>query len=116
MAAVDRPSLRPPSAALQALLLVAAAALSGFTIRRGYGPHDEGLMLAFIIEELPDGRYTLFVPSIPTPLAGAVYVVERIKVHPLDIPFTEALKTISRWGSGSKDLVAAMERGQKASA
>ena len=77
---------------------------------------DEGLMLAFIIEELPDGRYTLFVPSIPTPLAGAVYVVERIKVHPLDIPFTEALKTISRWGSGSKDLVAAMERGQKASA
>ena len=77
---------------------------------------DEGLMLAFIIEELPDGRYTLFVPSIPTPLAGAVYVVERIKVHPLDIPFTDALKTISRWGSGSKDLVAAMERGQKASA
>jgi uncharacterized membrane protein len=77
---------------------------------------DEGLMLAFIIEELPDGRYTLFVPSIPTPLAGAVYVVERIKVHPLDIPFTDALKTISRWGSGSKDLVAAMESGQKASA
>jgi uncharacterized membrane protein len=77
---------------------------------------DEGLMLAFIIEELEDGRYTLFVPSIPTPLAGAVYVVERIKVHPLDVPFTVALKTISRWGSGAKDLVAAMEKGQKASA
>ena len=76
---------------------------------------DEGLMLAFIIEELADGRYTLFVPSIPTPLAGAVYVVERIKVHPLDVPFTDALKTISRWGSGAKDLVAAMDRGQKAS-
>jgi len=76
---------------------------------------DEGLMLAFIIEELEDGRYTLFVPSIPTPLAGAVYVVERLKVHPLDIPFTDALKTISRWGSGAKDLVAAMDRGQKAS-
>ena len=76
---------------------------------------DEGLMLAFIIEELEDGRYTLFVPSIPTPLAGAVYVVERLKVHPLDVPFTDALKTISRWGSGAKDLVAAMEKGQRTS-
>jgi hypothetical protein len=40
-------ALRPPSPALQALLLAAAAALSGFTILRGYGPHDEGLMLAW---------------------------------------------------------------------
>ncbi len=73
---------------------------------------DEGLMPAFIIEEFADGRYTVFVPSIPTPLAGAVYVVDRTKVHPLDVPFTEALKTVSRWGSGAKDLVAAMERGR----
>ena len=70
----------------------------------------DGLVPAFIIEELADGRYTVFVPSIPTPLAGAVLVVERKRVHPLDIPFTEALKVISRWGSGAKDLVAAMER------
>jgi uncharacterized membrane protein len=72
---------------------------------------DEGLLPAFIIEELEDGRYTVFVPSIPTPLAGAVYVLDPSRVHPLDIPFTEALKTISRWGAGSKNLVAAMERG-----
>jgi hypothetical protein len=26
------------------------------------------------------------------------------------VPFTEALKTVSKWGSGAKDLVAAMER------
>ena len=70
---------------------------------------DEGLLLAFIIEEFGD-RYTVFVPSIPTPLAGAVYVVEKRRVHPLDVPFTDAVKTVSRWGSGAKDLVAAMER------
>jgi hypothetical protein len=29
-------------------------------------------------------------------------------VHPLDVPFTQALKPISRWGAGCKDLVAAM--------
>jgi uncharacterized membrane protein len=71
---------------------------------------DEGLLLAFIIEEFGDGRYTLFVPSIPTPLAGAVYVVDRRRVHPIDVPFTDALKTVSRWGSGSRELVEAMER------
>ena len=75
---------------------------------------DEGLLLAFIIEEFGDGRYTVFVPSIPTPLAGAVYIVDGKRVHPLDVPFTDALKTVSRWGSGSKDLVAAMERGARA--
>jgi uncharacterized membrane protein len=71
---------------------------------------EEALVPAFIIEELDDGRYTVFVPSIPTPLAGAVYVLERRRVHPLDVPFTQALQVISRWGSGAKDLVAAMER------
>jgi uncharacterized membrane protein len=74
---------------------------------------DEGLLPAFIIEDFGDGRYTIFVPSIPTPLAGAVYVVDQSRVHPLDVPFTDALKTISRWGSGAKDLVAAMERGKR---
>jgi uncharacterized membrane protein len=52
----------------------------------------------------------VFVPSIPTPLAGAVYILDRRRVHPLDVPFTDALKTVSRWGSGAKDLVAVMER------
>jgi len=73
---------------------------------------DEGLLPAFIIEDFGDGRFTVFVPSIPTPLAGAVYVADRRRVHPLDVPFTDALKTISRWGSGAKDLVAAMERAE----
>jgi uncharacterized membrane protein len=71
---------------------------------------DEGLVPAFIIEEFEDGRYTVFVPSIPTPFAGAVYVLDRQRVHPLDVPFTDALKVVSRWGSGAKDLVAAMEK------
>jgi uncharacterized membrane protein len=74
---------------------------------------DEALVPAFIIEELDDGRYTVFVPSIPTPFAGAVYVLDRQRVHPLDVPFTDAVKVVSRWGSGAKDLVAAMEKNNK---
>jgi uncharacterized membrane protein len=74
---------------------------------------EEALVPAFIIEEFEDGRYTVFVPSIPTPLAGAVYILDRKRVHPLNVPFTDALKAVSKWGSGAKDLVAAMERGGK---
>ncbi len=70
---------------------------------------DEGLAPAFIIEELEDGRYTVFVPSIPTPFAGAVFILDRQRVHPLDVPFTDAVRVVSRWGAGAKDLVAAME-------
>ena len=75
---------------------------------------EDALVPAFIIEELDDGRLTVFVPSVPTPLAGAVYVLRRERVHIIDIPFTQAIRSISRWGSGSKDLVAAMRKEQGA--
>jgi uncharacterized membrane protein len=72
---------------------------------------EDALVPAFIIEELDDGRMTVFVPSVPTPLAGAVYVLDRQRVHILDVPFTQAVSAISRWGAGSNELVAAMQRG-----
>lgn len=71
---------------------------------------EEALVPGFIIEALDDGRFTVFVPSVPTPLAGAVYVLSPERVHILDIPFTQAVKSISRWGSGSRELVAAMRK------
>lgn len=70
---------------------------------------EEALVPAFIIEELADGRYTVFVPSVPTPLAGAVYVLDPARVHPVNVKFAQAIKTVSRWGAGCKELVAAME-------
>jgi uncharacterized membrane protein len=74
---------------------------------------EEAFVPAFIIEELEDGRFTVFVPSVPTPLAGSVYILTANRVHPLNIPFTQAIKAVSQWGSGSKHLVAAMEIGHK---
>lgn len=71
---------------------------------------EDALVPAFVIEELEDGRFTIFVPSVPTPLAGAIYILARERVHLLDIPFTKAFGSISRWGSGAKDLVAAMPK------
>lgn len=70
---------------------------------------EEALVPAFIIEELKEG-YTVFVPSVPTPLAGAIYILDRKRVHLLDVPFTQAIKVVSRWGSGAEDLLLAMNR------
>jgi len=70
---------------------------------------EDALVPAFIVEELDDGRFTVFVPSVPTPMAGAVYILTAARVHPVDVPFTQAIKVMTRWGSGSKELVAAMQ-------
>lgn len=89
--------------------------LTGNTEERVWKPSlveiEDALVPGFIIEELEDGRYTVFVPSIPTPMAGAVYVVDRKRVHPVEASFAETIKVVSRWGSGAKDLVLAMDRG-----
>ncbi len=74
---------------------------------------EEALVPAFIIEQLEDGSFTVFVPSVPTPLAGAVYVLAANRVHPIDVPFTQALKAVSQWGSGCGTLVAAMREGRQ---
>lgn len=89
--------------------------MSGDTAEKAWKPAfaeiEDALVPAFIIEEHDDGRYTVFVPSVPTPLAGAVYVLNRARVHPIDVPFTQAIQSISRWGSGSRELIAAMKTG-----
>lgn len=70
---------------------------------------EDALVPAFIVEEHPDGAYTVFVPSVPTPAAGTVYILDRARVHLVDVPFTQAVSVISKWGAGSRDLRAAMQ-------
>jgi uncharacterized membrane protein len=73
---------------------------------------EEALVPALIVEELENGFFTVLVPSVPTPMAGAVYILPRERVHPVDVPFTAALKVFTKWGSGSGDLVRAMQAGK----
>jgi uncharacterized membrane protein len=70
---------------------------------------ENGLVPAFIIEEVDDRRFTVFVPSVPPPLDGSIYILREDRVHPLHVSFAQILKTLSRCGSGSRNLVAAME-------
>ena len=71
---------------------------------------EDALVPGFVIEVLADGRYTVFVPSVPTPLAGAVYVLGPERVHIVDVPFTQAIRSVSRWGAGMGELVAAIRK------
>ena len=72
---------------------------------------EEALVPAFIVEEHDDGAYTVFVPSVPTPAAGRIYILPPERVHLVDIPFAKAASVISKWGAGARDLRAAMIRG-----
>lgn len=73
---------------------------------------ENALVPAFIVEELKDGSYTVFVPSVPTPAAGAIYILPRERVHRVDVPFTTGVSVISKWGTGAGALVEAMQRGK----
>ena len=72
---------------------------------------EDALVPALIVEELEDGSYTVLVPSVPTPMAGAIYILPRKRVHPVDMPFTKALSVFSKWGAGAGDFVRAMQTG-----
>ena len=69
---------------------------------------EDALAPAFLVEDLPDGKCTVFLPSAPTPAAGTIYIIDRARVHPIDVPITTAFKCVTRWGTGAGELLAAM--------
>jgi uncharacterized membrane protein len=88
--------------------------LAGQTEERLWKPAlveiEDALVPGFIVEELPgDDCFAVFVPSVPTPMAGAVYILQRNRVHAIDVPFTQAIRSVTQWGAGSGALVAAMK-------
>jgi uncharacterized membrane protein len=70
---------------------------------------EHGLAPAFIIEELADGRLTVFVPSVPTPLAGDVYILDPDRVFPVNATFAQTIRVVAQWGLGCGKLAAAIE-------
>jgi hypothetical protein len=111
------PDWFPAEQAMSLLLVLLICFLIGVAVRTRVGRVVGERMEKGFFQRIPG--YALF-RSLTQRLAGedqestwagAVYILDRKRVHPLDVPFTEALKAVSRWGSGAKDLVAAMERG-----
>jgi uncharacterized membrane protein len=75
---------------------------------------EEALVPAFLVEDCGKDLCAVFVPSVPTPAAGALYIIAKARVHRVDVPFTEAVKVITKWGAGSAELLAGMKRAAQA--
>ena len=65
---------------------------------------SEARSLAFVIEEIPDNRFAVFVPSSPALTMGQVYILPASSVKMLDKPVRDAIDAISQWGSGMAHL------------
>lgn len=70
---------------------------------------EEALVPGFIVEQHSGDRCTVFIPSVPTPMVGAIYIIDNNRVHPLDLPAVSVMQCISKWGGGSSKLVAAYD-------
>ncbi len=84
-------------------------------INSGFKPslidiEDGSLAPAFLIENHVNGHSTVFIPSAPTPMVGSILIMASSRVHPLDVSVPTMMKCISKWGSGSSELLAALDR------
>ena len=69
---------------------------------------EEALVPAFIIEKHTDGQFTVFVSSSPTPMAGAIYILQPERVHPVNVPLRKAMVCVTKWGAGAAEMRSAM--------
>jgi uncharacterized membrane protein len=79
-------------------------------IKGAFAVLDDALVPAFVLEELADARYTVFVPAAPNPSQGAIYVLPRERVHLIDAPVHEVAGCVRGWGAGTGGLVERMRR------
>jgi len=71
---------------------------------------DECLVPAIVVEEMADGRYVVFVPAVPSPNEGAVYIFAPERVHLLDASVKQVTTCVRSWGVGAEELVKAMRK------
>lgn len=62
---------------------------------------DAGWQLAFLIEQLNDDLFVIFIPDAPRLRSGAIVYAEKNKIRHTKITRKEAIRTIRRMGAGS---------------
>ncbi|MCP3880259.1 MAG: DUF502 domain-containing protein [Sulfitobacter sp.] len=65
----------------------------------------DGKVLVFVVERHDDGRFTVFLPSSPTPGVGTIQVVPAERVHLLDASAAQVFEALSHWGVGTRDAL-----------
>ena len=54
--------------------------------------------------------HTVFVPTVPTPTVGNLYLVPSERVYIVDVPLLDMVKFISKWGEASPQLSEAIKQ------
>ena len=70
----------------------------------------DSMVLVFVTEELPDGRYVVFVPQTANPRDGPVYILLRERVHLIDASARQVVNCVLRWGVGADALIKSMRK------
>jgi uncharacterized membrane protein len=89
--------------------------VSDFESDKGFKPvlvemEDGYLTPAFLIETHDGDLSTIFVPSVPTPMAGNILIMPSGRVHPVAVSVPVMMKCISKWGAGSGPILVAMSK------
>ena len=82
------------------------------SIKATFAVLDGALVPAFVVEELADGRYAVFIPAAPDPSQGTVYVLPRERVHLIDAHAREVAHCLRGWGVGAGKLLEKMRKPQ----
>ena len=62
-------------------------------------------VLGFVMEENDNDTITVFVPSVPAPTIGGLYIVERDRVTFLESSRLDVINCITEWGVGSNKFI-----------
>ncbi|PBJ13117.1 DUF502 domain-containing protein [Flavobacterium sp. ACN6] len=68
-------------------------------------PTDAGLQFAFLIEQINENSFAVFIPDAPNPWSGSVVFVEKKDIKEIEMTQKEALACIRKLGYGSKELL-----------
>lgn len=82
---------------------------AGMAMRPALAATDDALCPALVMDQLADGRFVVFVPGVPAPMSGALYVFTPDRVQVLDTPLLPFLKAFSSWGLGLREIIEAQQ-------
>lgn len=68
-------------------------------------PTDAGWQFAFLIEQINEDNFSVFIPDAPNPWSGSVCFVEKNNIKEIGISQKEALACIRKLGYGSEILL-----------
>ena len=67
--------------------------------------HGSGAsMWGFLMEELPDGRYVVYVPVSPALTIGHTYLIEADRITRVDGSVADVVNALTQWGAGGSDI------------